>query len=86
MEENEEVVFDHCLSRHIYSLNGGARMNRVIVDDYIIGSPYEIIEVDSKPVERLPHGLIVTYVPLALLPVGEHKLKLKHHSRSRDRD
>lgn len=49
----------------------------IIIRDYIVGLPYEIIAVDGNPPKRQEHGLIVTYVPFVLVAEGDHVLTVK---------
>jgi len=50
--------------------------DRVVVEDFVVGAPYEIVEVDGSPVERVKHGIIVTRVPYALIEPGKHTLTI----------
>lgn len=47
------------------------------VEDHIVGSKYEIISVDDQPVIRLQHGQMVTVVPFAVIPEGEHTIVVR---------
>jgi hypothetical protein len=48
----------------------------VSIEDYIVGAPYEVIEVDGVPPERANAGLLVTVVPLVLVKEVTHRLSL----------
>ena len=50
--------------------------DRVVVEDSVVGAPYETVEVDGSPVERVKHGVIVTRVPYALIEPGKHTLTI----------
>ena len=54
-----------------------AKDDLVVIEDYVVGGDYEIIEVDGHPPERAKHGLFVTVVPLVLVAPGPHALTLK---------
>ena len=44
------------------------------VEDFVVGSEYEIISVDGHPATRLAHGKMVTIAPVAVIPEGEHTM------------
>jgi len=48
----------------------------VVIEDYVVGAEYEVIEVDGQPPERSKHGLFVTVVPTVLVTPGLHTLTL----------
>mgnify|MGYP001813708039 FL=1 len=49
----------------------------ITIEDYIVGAPYEILQVDGNAPERAQHGQIVTVVPLVKIDAGEHVLTLR---------
>ena len=49
---------------------------KAVIEDNIVGAPYEVIEVDGAPPERAKHGIFVTVVPNVLVAEGSHQLIL----------
>jgi hypothetical protein len=56
----------------------------IVIEDYIVGSPYEIVAVDGKSPKRAKHGMVTTVVPLVLVSEGKHVLTLKRSSLKAD--
>ena len=54
-----------------------AQQYLVAVEDYIVGAPYEVKEVDGHPPERAKHGMFVTVVPVVLVTPGLHEFTLE---------
>lgn len=54
--------------------------SRSVVEDGVVGGSFWLDEVDGKPTERIRHGLLVTRVPFALVPPGEHVMGLSDKS------
>ena len=50
--------------------------SRSTVEDGVVGADYWIIAVDGKPTERVPHGVLVTRIPYALLEPGKRVMRL----------
>ena len=50
--------------------------NNVVIEDYIIGSKYELLLVDGEPVKR-SRGYIYSKAPYALVAPGKHVLTVK---------
>tara|TARA_B100000745_G_scaffold36430_1_gene22661 strand:- start:961 stop:1308 length:348 start_codon:yes stop_codon:yes gene_type:complete len=57
-----------------------------IVEDYILGWPYEIVYVDGEPPYRKEPGLIVMYVPVVLLKPGVHTFGVRLYNTNSDRE
>lgn len=51
--------------------------SKAVIEDYVVGSPYEILLVDGKPVERIQHATFVTRVPFVVVDGGEHILTMR---------
>ncbi len=47
----------------------------VVIRDYVVGFPYEVVSVDGNPPKRQEHGLIVSYVPFVLVSEGNGGVK-----------
>ena len=52
----------------------------IIIEDYIVGAVYEVIEVDGAPPERAKHGMFVTVVPFVLVNEGSHRLTVIYNN------
>lgn len=50
----------------------------IIIEDYIVGADYEIVEVDDKPAERAESWLLITVRPLVLVSDGTHHLVIRY--------
>lgn len=47
------------------------------IEDFVVGSDYEIISVDGAPPERQEHGRFITVVPLVKVKEGIHVLTIR---------
>lgn len=56
--------------------------NLIIIEDFIVGTEYEILLVDGKEPNRIKHGVFVTYVPFVYVNAGEHALTLQLRDKS----
>lgn len=50
--------------------------SRSRLEDGVVGAGFWIVEVDGKPVERVPHGILISRVPFTLVEPGERVLGL----------
>jgi len=55
------------------------------VEDFVGGSDFEILQVDSRAVERAKHGAFVTVVPYAYVSEGNHTLSVVLHRQPEPR-
>jgi hypothetical protein len=60
--------------------------SRSVILDSVTGGDYTLELVDGKRVDRVSHGILVTRVPLALVPSGEHVLGIKRRDASKPID
>jgi hypothetical protein len=57
---------------------------KAIIEDYVVGAPYEVLKVDGNEPKRIPHGIFVTYVPYVYVDQGKHELSLQRRDRPFD--
>ena len=50
--------------------------SRSRLEDGVVGAGFWIVELDGKPVERVPHGILISRVPFTLVEPGERVLGL----------
>lgn len=77
MSNNQVKIFLSFLFVCALTVCSNAAEESIVVKDYIVGSPYEIVSVDGKAPKRQEHGMFVTYVPFVLVSEGEHLITVK---------
>ena len=53
--------------------------DKAIIEDYIVGAPYEVLKVDGNKPERISSRGLITYVPFVYVDEGIHELVLVKH-------
>lgn len=57
-----------------------AHWRHAVIEDYVVGSTYEIISVNGELPNRRKHGIFVTIVPLVLVSKGRHEVLVRERN------